>query len=160
MIDRREEILVRLLALLGTVELDGYAVENVFRNRGVFPEDKRPAIALLDGSEDVALSGAPKSSRQSGPVPYLMSLKPFIHVALLRREITKADELGPELSAFRRGIIAAVFYDSQLLDLVTTNGVIEYLGSQTDMESGSAMQGELRLDFAFRYPLNPMDLLT
>lgn len=156
MIDRREMILVKLEALLG--DITEAPAENVFRNRAVLPEDKRPAMVLLDGVEDVQLSGGPKSMR--GPAPSLAVLRPQIFAVLKRREIPEAPLIGPELSLYRRAIIAAVIYDEDLRELVTTNGMIEYQGSETDMQSGSSMEGQLQINFAFRYPLIPQDLLT
>lgn len=156
MIDRRELILARLETLLASI--DDAPAENVFRNRAVLPEDKRPAMVLLDGVEDVSLSGGPKSSR--GPAAYFCTLRPQIFAVLQRREIPEAGQIGPELSQYRVAIMAAVMHDDDLLEIVETNGMIEYSGSETDMQTGSTMEGQLQMNFAFRYRLDPQELLT
>lgn len=155
--DKRELILLRIKAILEAVP----GITGVFRDRGEFPDDKRPVVVLLDGAE-IKLLG-PEALGRSRPgenrvAPSIMSLRPqifFIDKVKAKRD---SEEYGPELSAWRVRLLKALMQDPQLIALVGPNGDIEYLGSDTDMQTGRSMEGELQINFAFRYVFNPRDL--
>lgn len=149
--DRREAILDRLHIVLQSIP----GTMSHPRNRGELQHDKRPSVVLLDGSED-ADDGA--FSRGRGTViKNLVVLRPEIYV-LLKNQKPNNEGIGPELNSWRAKVFNAVTRDSQLLSLLGTNGGIHYLGCETDMQSGRPMQGELRVDFAFTYVLDPREL--
>jgi hypothetical protein len=154
--DRREKILARIREILATVT--GIPTARVFRNRGEFDEKKvtLPIAILLDGFERKIAEA--RSGRQSGPSAYIMELSPQIFVITTPKRLEKADEYGPELSALRMSLLAAMTKDAALIALLGANGGIDYRGMDTDMLTGRSMEGQLQFNFSFRYPLIPSDL--
>ena len=156
MFDRREAILAQIEVTLGSLPTDVAPFAEIFRNRGDLSEARRPAVALLDGTENVVLRYA--SSRGIKMAPILVELRPQIFALLKARSLDSVVEYGPELSAYRMAILSALFSDTTLHGLLGQNGKLEYLGLQTDMQSHSTMQGELHMNFALTYPLHIGDL--
>jgi hypothetical protein len=152
--DKRELILKRLLQALSDIP----GVESAFRNRGQFPDEKRPAIALLDGVEQVVRAGAGVSRGHVRQPPVIVELQPQIFVLLKSRDTVANAGVGEELSDWRVKVIKAITTDQPLIDLLGSNGGTVYRGSQTDMQTGRSMDGELQLNFGFSYVLNPSDL--
>lgn len=151
--DRREEILAQLFAVLG--DIDG--AETVVRNRAEFTTDLRPVICQLDGNETVT-TRQNRSGRDAAQVTTSMvRLEPQIFV-LLKSQKPKNLSVGQDLNAFRSAILKAVGTDATLLSLVTANGSIEYDGCQTDLQTGSTVEGEMQLNIRFLYPLNIKEL--
>jgi hypothetical protein len=151
--DKREMILAHLLSLLqtldGLAQLDG--IKSVFRNRGEVPAEKLPAVVLLDGQERIKIS-RPLSN------PTIFTLNPQIFVVLKPRDDINNDGIGEELSAFRVKIIKLMRDDDTLVAMLGANGQIVYGGHDTDMQTGSTMQGQMQMNFALDYVLNPSDL--
>lgn len=154
--DKRELILDRMFDILNAVpQLLDYSEHSCFRDRGVLEDDKRPAIVLLDGVENVK-----NSVERRGRValsPTVMTLLPQIFVVLKLRKTNTNAGVGPELSAFRLAVINAIGTDKQLIDLCGPNGQISLRRVETDMQSGSTLEGQLRLDFAIDYVLDPSE---
>ena len=48
--------------------------------------------------------------------------------------------------------------DAALMASVGSNGAIRYLGCQTDLGWGRSLQGALRAQFTFKYPLKIEEL--
>lgn len=97
--------------------------------------------------------------------PQLMTMTPQLFVlpkdALPLNEtydVAKVNQ-GTIVNGFRDTVIRVIAQDPVLLDLVTSNGSIAYMGMETDFKSGSALQGQCRLDFAFTYPYDPTEPL-
>jgi hypothetical protein len=154
--DKREQILLRLQAILGGIT--GLAPTQVFRDRGEFDEERAvfPFSVLLDGTERKLSEG--RDGRGGVVLPMIMELSPQIFLMLKPKVLNKASEYGPEISGWRVKVIKAIFYDSALLALLGANGGIDYRGMDTDMQTGQNMEGQIRFNFAFRYVLNPSDL--
>jgi hypothetical protein len=155
--DKRELILLRIQAAVAAVQ----GVAAVYRNRGEIPDDKLPCGILLDGVERKLLGGEAlgrNSSGARGVSASIMGLNPQLFFVLKPVPISEASTLGPLLSSWRAALLKAVLRDQQLLSLVGPNGDIEYLGSDTDMQTGRSMEGQLQLNFQFRYVFNPADL--
>jgi hypothetical protein len=156
-VDKRELILLRLCASIGATP----GVAAVYRDRGDFPTDKLPLAIVLDGIERKILGSealgrtTPGSRRVS---PSIMGLNPQIFFVLRPVPQREADTLGPLLSDWRAKLLKAILADQQLLSLVGPNGDIEYLGSETDMQTGRSMEGQLQINVQFRYVFNPADL--
>lgn len=149
MADTRELILVRLSELLGELGL------TVFRNRGVLPVDARPCAVMLDGIGEVITSRLGRKGREvSMSYPMLMSLRPQVFVITKLRPVSEADQIGPQLSDYLKTILKTVAEDVDLLQLVGSNGDIAPLRYETDMQTGSSMEGQLQVDFEFRYVLD------
>jgi hypothetical protein len=154
--DVREEILVRLLEVLNSNEAIPLVV--AYRNRADVETMARPCAVLLDGAETATGSLQRKSGRGPDVRVDLMEMRPQIFLFLRARKESEAAERGPELNEFRIGIMNAVRNDTQLLELVGSNGSIFYRGCDTDMQTGEAVQGMMLFHFAFQYILDPRDL--
>jgi hypothetical protein len=159
MIDAREQIILRLVELLGSVS----GITAVYRDRGQTTEDSLPAAYVLDGEETIpqeARDGIFRSkSVKMRPTP--MTLRPQIFILLKPRDTVLnltldnvSAPIGPELSAYRFQVLSAIVNDPTLLGLLTTNGQMIYLGCDTDMQTMSAMNGSLQMHFEFTYFLD------
>lgn len=157
MTDKRESILLRLLEILGTI--DGIDSDKVFRNRIQFGDTKEnlelPCLVLLDGSETTLTQNARNDAVR------VMLLVPQIFVVLKPTDDGKNTGVGELLSTFRVKIIKAILQDGTLADLLgvdTRSGYIEYRGIISDLQTGSSVEGQLQMDFAFAYTFNPNKL--
>jgi hypothetical protein len=154
--DRREAILQRLFAILHTVTgpavVDG--VPCIFRNRGEVPPELLPALVLLDGREEIRLSASGKGGILA---PTLFTLQPQVFVIL--RPTTDNDNygIGEELSGYRMRLLKAFTTDDDLMGLLGSNGEIQYLGHETDMQTGSTMLGQMQMLLSLTYVLRPED---
>lgn len=123
------------------------------------PDDKRPAVYLLDGDED---NDMPEkgTNRGRGPSlghPYQLILRPEIHVALEQRQ-PQNQMVGEDLSKYLAQIQKLITSDQALIDLVTDNGDIVYQSLRSDLGIGRDMLGQLQINFAFLYPAKMMQL--
>ena len=156
--NRREAILAQIEVILGNLPYAPEPFKGVYRNRGRFGPDLRPCVVLLDAGSR-KLIDYPKNPRGGNPVgPHLIELNPQIFALLRVRELEKAPEYGPELSAYEFAIVSAIFNDEMLKALVGSNGRIGYGATDTDMKTGSTMEGQLQVTFAIQYVLDPQDL--
>jgi hypothetical protein len=152
--DTREAILVRLEEILGTLP----GLNGAFRNQVDFPNEALPVAYLLDGSEELTMEVPPNKTVLMPPA--IFALRPEIYVVLARRDTSANttvkgvyDPIGPAVSAYRMLILDAVRTDQPLISLLTTEGQITFLGSQTDMQGGATVWGRLQMLFEFRYLL-------
>lgn len=162
--DRREELLLRIMAILqGMLETTPGFV-TVWRDRGEIPpvdsETKAPllpAAILLDGREAprVRTEGHAYGRRPPGTIVTLM---PEVWVVLMPKENVTNEGIGEELSAFRVKVVGAIVNDDTLIAIVGSNGEIEYRGCETDMQSGGLLEGQMRMDFGLTYTLLPDEL--
>lgn len=156
MLDKREAILQRMLAILVTVPgpalVDGQLC--VFRNRGEVPVEKMPALVLLDGREEIRISAHNKGGILATTV---FTLHPQVFVILRPTEDNNNDGIGEELSLWRMRLLKAFTTDDDLIGLLGANGEIQYLGHETDMQTGSTMLGQMQMQFSLSYVLNPSD---
>lgn len=151
MIDTREDILTRLVAIAATVPTIHYAA----RNNIDLSEEHMPAAVIFDGDEET--NDATDVSMKPPNRPTLVHMTPAIMIAEM------SDTIGSDLSMLRRELIKAVLYDSQLNDQIVKtgrngNGAIRYLGCQTDLGWMRSLHGVLQVQFLFKYVLNPVDL--
>lgn len=144
--DKREMILVRLNAILTTLAGDSGIF--VYRDRADFDKEELPAYILLDGTETKLL----QSKDMRGPAIMLLQCQMFW--VALQTDNNLNVNVGPDLSAKRSAMIAAVVRDGELQDMLGPNGYIEYRGMETDMQTGGEVIGQFRLDFAFAYVLD------
>lgn len=157
--DRRKLILDRLEDLLGSI--DGLPASVVIRNRPAMDTEDRPCMVLLDGGETVHQNFEGRAGRvYARNSSSVMMLEPEIYALLEAREASRAGEFADLFTQYRNAIIYAILNDADLANLTGANGDIAYRGHQTDMRSGSAMQGEMRLDFRFYYVLDPAEDLA
>ena len=145
MTDRREEIFVRLEAVLKTVS--GATVK---RMETTFdPESELPGIALLDGNEQV------QESSHGGVADRRIDLQPVI--ALF---IQTSDKAGTGLNALRVKVLKALLFDAQLAALCSSerNGRIDYLGCETDSQLAEAILADMIMNFQLTYVFKPAAL--
>jgi len=157
MIDAREEILARIFVILTTLAdairtQDATTTPTVARNRGLMSQDSRPVFILLDGDERTRLDGDRRGRVRMSPS--LVTMAPQIFVVMKSR-LPQNENLGQEMNELRLIMINALVTDDTLVTLLTANGNINYLGHDTDLKSGSNLEGQMRLDFALTYVLDP-----
>jgi hypothetical protein len=154
--DRREQILARLLEVLEAVpDQLGYDVHTTWRNRGEMKGDKRPALVLLDGIETVKTSTPPGRVFMS---PSVMTMQPQIFVLLKLRNLPTNVGVGEELNTFRVALITAIASDETLAQLCGSNGQVQLINVDTDLQTGNRMEGQMQMDFSFDYVLEPRGL--
>jgi hypothetical protein len=153
----REDILARYLELAEAVKTADITIKSVVRNRGPRQTDARPCLVLLDGDESTTLP-PPRTGRGGQRMPpFLATMTPELFI-LLEEARPNLETVGTRLNAYRDALLKAVALDDVILSLITTNGRVQYLRMATDLKSGSALAGEMRLDFAFTYLVNPAAL--
>lgn len=148
--DRRQQILNRLAAVLSPLVPSG----NFFTNRGDLPNTLRPAITVLDMDETASLDGR----QNTGPSPNIMHMTPQIVVSL---DTNAPDNplVGPRLNTFRLQILTAVLFDSQLAEICSANGRMDYRGCETDLALGRDQLGQMSIVITFVYPFRPSELI-
>lgn len=154
-VNTRENILVRLVELMSEQYI---AARTVVRNRGLLKNDDRPAVAILDGDENVRLSGDGQGRGNRGRQsmgPQLMTMTPEIYIIPETAKPANPD-IGTEVNDFRETIVRVIAQDQVLLDLIGSNGSVSYIRMVTDLKSGMALDGQCRLDFSFTYVLDPL----
>lgn len=146
--DRREKILLRLLAIL--TEVGGIdASIKVYRNRSEFEDKDLPALVLLDGNEgNKDIGSVDKRGVQ------IMIMTPQIFWVPLPPENALNVGLGPAVSLKRNALLKAIKRDDNLAMLAGSNGYVEYRGMETDLNTGAEIEGQFRLDIAVSYTLD------
>jgi hypothetical protein len=145
--DTRELILSRLVEIAGALP----GVATVIRNQPKLDDTIRPAVVILDADE--AVEAAPDGARRAPGGRLLIAMTPqvFIHAA-------DADAAGPIVNQWRTAWLKAVLMDPGLLALVGSNGSIRYAGAATGFGWGRELRGEIGIEIALVYSLNPSDL--
>lgn len=158
-IDKSELLLARLFAVLSGITFASPNTATYYRNRGELPKEKRrPAIVLLDGSEDANNIPIPTGRQLNGPVPLIVTLLPQVFVLPEPPRDVKNDGIAEDMRIMRGKVIKAVMTDAELRNLCGSNGRVEYRGLITDMQTGSTLKGEMQFNFALTYVLNINDL--
>lgn len=159
MADVREAILVRLkdiLDALTAAPLSG--LQAATRNRGLRENAQRPCLVLVDGSETADVTGE-RVFRPGVFRTQLMRMNPAIYILPKEERPTNVDasdvNVGTVSNGLRVQVCNAIATDAQLAALITSNGRVVFNGTETDLESGAAMSGEMKLDLSIVYPFNP-----
>ena len=147
MSDKRENILVRLMAIYRTVD----GVSKVARNEQVADDWHFPALLLLDADEE-AEDTTGRGRPPTGVVRVTMEPETYLILG------GQPENVGTELNRYRARIIKAVLSDAELLTIVGKNGEIAYLGCATSLTRGSQIIGDIGLNFEIAYVLNQADL--
>lgn len=150
--DTREDLLVRLTAIMQTVP----GIVSGVRNRGLRKNEDRPAMILLDGDEFPRLSVDTRrlKGRAGLMAPQIVSLRPEVYI-LLQESRPNTEQVGQELNALRIAYLKLVWNDADIGTILGSNGSLIYNGCATDLKSGSALSGQMRLDFLANYVLRP-----
>lgn len=148
MTDRREQILVRLLALAEAV------ADRAARNEPNITGKIGTAIVLWDGREATPEQDFPRRSL----TPTIVEMLPELHIL---REQPAAD-IGTGLNAVRLSLIKTVLTDAApggtLYVILTPNGGARYDALDPDIVVGRSAEGAHVVRFAIRYPLIPSEL--
>ena len=110
MIDVRENILARLVAIIDAVA----DFKTVYRNYVDLTEDDLPAAAVLDGDEET--DDTTDRTMRPPNRPTLVTMTPEIVVFKI------APQVGPDISVLRRELLKAVLYDQQLNEQIVKTG--------------------------------------
>jgi hypothetical protein len=129
----------------------------VFRNRAEIPEEKLPALVLLDGRETLKYPDMPRT-RGGALVPAVFDLTPQVFIVLKPRKDIANPGVGEELSDLRVQVLKAFTQDDELRALLGSNGELNYLGHETDLQTGSTVVGQMQLNFQLSYVFDPNDL--
>lgn len=149
--DRREQILARLVAIGEALA----GIRAAQRNRESVTGRAGPMIVIQDGDEAVSLAAAPDARGTIKLAPALVEMTPEF---LILVEANSGD-VGTRVNGFRAAAIYAVLNDDALLSITGSNGEIRYEGCTTSNRRGEKIEGGLALNFAFRYPLKPEELI-
>lgn len=146
---KRELILAQL-----AVVLNGIADVEFVRNRQL-TSDKRPAIQLLDSDEvaDRAYQGRGRPANS----PNMIVLSPEIFVIGKNKKPVN-ETVGTDLNIVCAKVIKAVLTDTDLINLVGSNGEIRYDGLVTDLGEDRTIEGKARVGISFVYVLRPDEL--
>src|ERR1019366_605596 len=160
--DRRQEVSSRLLELLNglTISFAGgpngsvqILPGNVVHNRNQLQADKVPGLILLDADEvhdPRMMPPPPGGGQQRRGRPQGLKMTPEVYVVLDVRGVTN-ENVGQDLNTARLSILNAIMTDSQLWNIVGTNGNITFDGMVTDLARNRTMKGQSGLSFTFGY---------
>jgi hypothetical protein len=150
-IDRREQILARLRALMTLIP----GLVKVARNADEASGQARPALILHDGVTERIDNGEGGSVNSQAQ---MMRLSPSI--ALLMGKPT--EEIGPALSEFLRLILLAVLNDAELKSILNAgdrNQVMRFESLAVTTEAGETREGRMEMVFTFDYPFILSELI-
>lgn len=151
--DRREEILVQLEAILNTVVLNP-PILKVKRNVDGLEGMDRPGIILLDADE--IGTQRETSHRGLGLPPQIVVMSPQIFY--LAGNLPENTTIGTHLNSAKMAIMDAIVHNQVLRDICGQNGYIRYGGAQTDMKTGSSIEGQIMLQPVLAYPFVSSEL--
>jgi hypothetical protein len=166
--DRRELILQRLLAIMqgvtafGSVGPPTRPIRLVARNYKLADYTTyTPALILLDGSETTPPTAiAPVRARPDAVTlmrPALARMMPQMFCVLDDRTPENINT-GSDINAWRCLMVSLLAVDTGLRDLVGGSGKVDYIGIDTDMQTGSTMDGRGQLHIAIEYPVDMDEL--
>lgn len=147
MIDRREQLLARLVVVAKKV-----GGVSVFRNRDAIPENERPAICILDASEEASSKAIDIGLRNKGV--NIVTLMPEIYILAT----SESETIGNSINSIRMKLYKAFHQDAEILTICGTNGRVDYLGCETQFAQGRKMNGDMSVKFSFSYPMLQSEL--
>lgn len=151
-IDRREEILARLLIVAGEA---AQTIDSCFEARRNEPDlpDTATWVVILDGDE--AADGGDENGRSPFSTPRLIVMTPEVQFRL----ISSSENAGTRLNECRKALLPAVLSDSVILGLCTGRTKIRYRGATTVTERGRKLDSAIALGFSFHYVLKMDELI-
>lgn len=148
--DRREEALVRLVAICEATP----GVVLVARNRIDVGRTQKPCLIVMDGDESTSESPEVDRHRPNASNERF-EMSPEIVIMAGGDSDTN---VGTVLSGFRRQLIRTVTTDATLSEITGRNGYVRYRGNVTDLARGREMEGTMVLTFVLRYLLKVEEL--
>lgn len=144
MIDRREQIMARLVAIAGGV----VGTDNVARNRITLSDTRPTQIFVLEGDEET-VEDDPVGRAPS--VPRRVNMTPQMVIACR----AKADDVGSDINDWRTEVLDAVLNDTQLRALTLNGRSVRYEGMESDLAFGRQMIGQMALRFRITCVMKP-----
>lgn len=151
----KEEVLSLVWDSLKTVA----NIQTFARNRGLMANEMRPALIMLDGDLADGLV-APKNGR-GGSFPIFATtkvLRPQIFVLPKTLKPTNkvgADNIANVIAPYEKSIVGKVLANAALTTLLGSNGGLQYLGHETDLNSGASMDGQIKFNFQITFVFDP-----
>lgn len=157
--DKREMLLNHMFTLIQQVP--GFV--SYYRNRGevslygepteLYPQGvpQLPAIFLLDGREVPIIPVSRGRSHGMPPGSTILEIQCQVFIILMPRENQENDTVGQELNSLRMALCKKILKDETLAALCGNNGEVEYRGCETDLQTGSSIEGQMQLDFSLQY---------
>ena len=149
MADKREEILARLAQLAGQVK----DIKTALRGVDTVAETSMPAMVVNGADESADESGYDRGRPAHSKTR--VEMMPDIWIFRAEKSANLETLLNESLAHFRK----AVLTDAALIDILGTNGKIEYIGCKTGFKRGRQMDGTLRVDIRLVYVLDPTLIL-
>lgn len=152
MIDTRELILARLLAVLGSVTGIAAVVRDALDATGL----SRPAAIMQSGDEEAIAgdAGATVARASRFSAMQFMTMTPIVDVYVF----ADATVTGSVVAAYRTRIIDAVLNDATLRGYVGSNGNIRYRAFALERPSPEARERRASLAIEFTYPFRLADM--
>lgn len=149
----RLDILEQLFAIAETIP----GVKTVTWNVITLNDDQLPAIAILEGDEE-ANEDDPVSRPTFAPRRVIMV--PHIVIAARRRRSDESPplDIGPSLNTIYAALLKAIMTDTTLAGLTLDRDGVRFLGMESDLAVGRAMNGQMAVRFGFTYGLVPNNL--
>jgi hypothetical protein len=153
LIDLREDILVRLLAIS---EAAARTVDAGFEGRRNEPDlpDTAKWVVVLDGDE------LAEETDPDGRTPLTTPRRIVMMPEVQFRLISSSENAGTRLNECRRALLPAVMGDSDLLALCRGKSKIRYRGATIVTERGRKLDGAIALGFSFHYVLKMEELIS
>jgi len=146
--DRREAILVRLLAVCETVP--GFVT--VARNRIALDDLKLPAMSMIDGGEEADDSDPPSRPTST---PRRVTMSPRVIMLAQGSEET----IGTILNGYRAALIKAICGDADLESLTKLGpGKVRLQACNLMIDPARSTVGSMSVDFSITYVLRPDEL--
>jgi hypothetical protein len=151
LIDRREEILVRLLAVS---EAAARTIDPLFEGRRNEPDlpDTAKWVVVLDGDE------LAEETDPDGRTPLTTPRRVVMMPEVQFRLISSSENAGTRLNECRRVLLPAVLSDNELLELCRGKAKIRYRGATTVTERGRKLDSAIAVGFTFHYVLKMEEL--
>jgi len=146
MIDRREQLLARMVAICASLNPTTSG-----RNILAVDDIKRPALIVLDGDEQA--SGSDPITRPNN-APRRLMLESIVHVLV----DDVPGEVGTTLNIWRRQLISAIESDATLRSLTQADGTVRYVGLDVGMMPARNAAGAMYLKFQLTYWLRINEL--
>jgi hypothetical protein len=147
-IDRREQILARLLVIATAVS----GISAAYRNKPVLNENDLDVVVIYDGDEQ----GDERDPANTRPTnaPRRIIMQPSVEIIAAG----PPEAIGSTINGYRAKLIKAICTDPTLIAVVNDHFGIRYLGCLTGSGLGSTMEANMVLNFEFAYRLAPDEL--
>lgn len=142
-VDKREAVMVRLLAIARDIE----DIESAERNATLMDSSEQRRISVLEGDEEVNEDFGNHHAGDKGIVVMI----PQILIACG----AKTREVGSDLNMIKRRVTKAIVTDTELLELTVKRRSVRYAGMNSDLAFAALMEGKMALRFRIAVMIDP-----